>query len=275
MPQSGIDLRSSVNAISDVVNNRPKPLRRFDQIYMKAADMLLHVDHASRCLADRNVVFIGDGDAIGLCLVHLHQQQIVHSGPKRVHVLDFDERMVLSVQEFAKRSGLADRVTSELYNVADSLPEHLWGEFDAFHMNPPFGKSNGGRSIHAFLRRGFEATGAEAIGYVVLADDAAHGWTREILRSTQKIALDGGWMISELVPTFHGYHLDDAPDLTSCSLVLRRLTFEKQPYASAPLDSEMRKDFYGTNSSLTVRYVRDRTQGGQNPSQDYHCEEYV
>ena len=34
-----IDLRACLNAISDVVNNRPRPLWEFDQIFMKIADM--------------------------------------------------------------------------------------------------------------------------------------------------------------------------------------------------------------------------------------------
>ena len=53
-----IDLRKSLNAISDVVFNRPKPLREFDQIFMKSADMLLQTDHISRWFHERRVVFI-------------------------------------------------------------------------------------------------------------------------------------------------------------------------------------------------------------------------
>ena len=36
-----IDLREALNAISDVVQNRPRALREFDQIYMKSGDMVL------------------------------------------------------------------------------------------------------------------------------------------------------------------------------------------------------------------------------------------
>src|SRR5260370_28568103 len=36
-----IDLRAAINAISDVVQNRPRPLRELDQIYMKTGDMVL------------------------------------------------------------------------------------------------------------------------------------------------------------------------------------------------------------------------------------------
>jgi hypothetical protein len=30
-----IDLKAAINAVSDVVQNRPRPIREFDQIYMK------------------------------------------------------------------------------------------------------------------------------------------------------------------------------------------------------------------------------------------------
>src|SRR5438067_13546490 len=133
-----IDLRKSLNAISDVVNNRPRPLREFDQIFMKTADMLLQTEHVGRVFQGRRVVFIGDGDAIGLCLVHLHNSELLEYGPKEVHVLDFDERVVHSGDRFAKRYGIAERVTAELYNVADPLPARHGGQFDSFYTNPPF-----------------------------------------------------------------------------------------------------------------------------------------
>lgn len=95
-----LDLRKCLNAISDVVNNRPRPLREFDQIFMKTADMLLQTEHGGRVFDGKRVVFIGDGDAIGLCLVHLHSRGLLQYGPQKVHVLDFDERVVYSVERF-------------------------------------------------------------------------------------------------------------------------------------------------------------------------------
>ena len=77
-----IDLRACLNAISDVVNNRPRPLREFDQIFMKTANMLLQTEHVSRLFEGKRVVFIGDGDAIGLCLVHLHNMNAPGARPQ-------------------------------------------------------------------------------------------------------------------------------------------------------------------------------------------------
>jgi predicted methyltransferase len=267
-----INLRESLNAISDVVINRPRPLREFDQIFMKAADMLLQTEHVSRHFDGRRVVCIGDGDAIGLCLVHLHNQKLVERGPRSVHVLDFDERVVMSVRRFAKTHGLEDRVSAELYNVVDPLPKKHWRKFNGFYTNPPFGAYNEGRSIHAFALRGDEAVGRDGVGCLVIADDRRYEWSRDILLSTEQRMLRTGFVIAELVPEFHRYHLDDAPDLTSCSLVVRRTEPPGARYASQPLDAGQLADFYGRGRDLRVKYVRDLTRGSHFQSTDYEFE---
>jgi N4-bis(aminopropyl)spermidine synthase len=267
-----IDLRACLNAISDVVNNRPRPLREFDQIFMKTADMLLQTEHVGRLFEGRRVVLIGDGDAIGLCLGHLHSQNLIEHGPKTVHVMDFDERIILSIQGFAERFGISNRVSAELYNIAHALPQKHWEQFDCFYTNPPFGASNNGRSVEAFLRRGIEAVGKDAIGCLVLADHPDYPWTRNVLLATQRILVQDGFMISELLPEFHHYHLDDAPELTSCSMVVRRVEYDPTVYASKPLEPSMLTNFYGKQSPLHVRYIRDLTQGRKLPSKDHKIE---
>src|SRR5262249_31073557 len=263
-----------LNAISDVVNNRPRPLREFDQIFMKTADMLLQTEHVARLFHEKRVVFVGDGDAIGLCLVHLHEQKLLENGPRKVHVLDFDERVVLSVRSFAERFRIADRVTAQLYNVAYPLPREHWEQFDCFYTNPPFGASNHGTSVEAFLRRGIEAVGEDAIGCLVIADDPSLRWTRSVLFATQRLAIQEGFFISELIPEFHRYHLDDAPELKSCSMVIRRVEYNQKPFDSKSLDRQMLDRFYGKDSPLTVRYVRDLTNGGKHASRDHAIESF-
>jgi predicted methyltransferase len=267
-----LDLRRCLNAISDVVNNRPRPLREFDQIFMKTADMLLQTEHVGRLFEGKRVVFIGDGDAIGLCLVHLRNQDLLEYGPAKVHILDFDERVVNSIRNFARQFGISDRVSAELYNVADPLPPGHWEHFESFYTNPPFGASNGGASIEAFARRGIEAVGKEAIGCLVVGDDPRFPWTRQALLATQRMVLQSGFLISELLPEFHHYHLDDSPELTSCSMVVRRVEYVSKSFASEPLPPSMLAKFYGEESPLLVRYVRDNTRGGTLPSRDHTME---
>ncbi len=61
-----IDPRQAVNAISDVVRNRPRPLREFDQIHMKSGDMVLQSEIVADWPDGRRLAFIGDGDAISV-----------------------------------------------------------------------------------------------------------------------------------------------------------------------------------------------------------------
>ena len=267
-----LDLRSAFNALSDVVVNRPEALREYDQIYMKISDMLLQAELLCRWMDGKATVFIGDGDAIGLTLVHLRAEGIFDRGPARVHVLDFDQRIVNSIRVFSKRHGLEGKISAELYNVVDPLPPGHLANFEAFYTNPPFGASNGGRSVEAFLRRGDEALAEDGIGCVVVADDPKQSWTRQVMQRTQGYLLGNGFMVTEVLPQFHRYHLDDDPDLTSCSLIAVRQGYKGVKTTSSPLSTEEIEDFYGDGASLDAKYIRDLRKGGSLPSQDHSIE---
>jgi len=47
-----IDFRECLYGLSDVIMNRPKLLRTFDQIYMKLPDMLLQAELTARWCKD-------------------------------------------------------------------------------------------------------------------------------------------------------------------------------------------------------------------------------
>ena len=270
---TNLDLRQAFNALSDVVVNRPEPLRDFDQIYMKISDMLLQAELLSRWVDGKSMVFIGDGDAIGLTLVHLKERGIFPRGPKRVHILDFDQRIVNSIQTFAKNYQIQDKISAELYNVADQLPKKHISSFEAFYTNPPFGASNGGRSVEAFLRRGDEALAADGTGCIVVGDDPTLAWTKDVMRQVQGYLFSNGFMITELVPRFHRYHLDDDPDLTSCSIIANRHGAEGVKSSSVALPREDLENFYGKLCPLRVRYVLDHRKGGTLPSSDHSFQE--
>ena len=68
MATNDIDLRAAINAISDVVQNRPRPLRELDQIYMKTGDMVLQSELIAKWADGKRLAFIGDGDAISVCV---------------------------------------------------------------------------------------------------------------------------------------------------------------------------------------------------------------
>src|SRR5215472_17775286 len=101
--QQDIDLRAAINAISDVIQNRPRPLRIFDQIFMKAGDMVLQSEMVARWADGKRLAFIGDGDAISACVAYLRTREILDYGPSEIVVFDFDERVVGAVTRFADK----------------------------------------------------------------------------------------------------------------------------------------------------------------------------
>lgn len=254
-----MDLRTCINLISDVVNNRPMPIRELDQIYMKHADMILQIEHISKYFSDKSVIFVGDGDAIALGLTYLQSKGEIEGNVKNVCVVDFDERIVNSINHFARMHNISEVISARLYNVAEPLPEDLWDRFDCFYCNPPYGQSNGGSSITSFMLRGFEATRDGAEGCVVIADVPELKWTSQVLAHTQRFALDNGFIVREMVPSFHTYHLEDDPDIRSCSIIFRRIEEKKHCYSSVALDQTVLNHFYGENEPLMYKYVKDKT----------------
>lgn len=272
--KSQLDLRQAINAVSDVIQNRPPPLREFDQIYMKAGDMVLQTSLIAQRFANRDLIFIGDGDSISLCLAYLFHGKVITEGPARILVLDFDERIVNAVKRFATANKMNARIDARLYNCIDKLPEDLLGKFNAFYTNPPWGASNDGESVKVFTQRGMEACGEGAVGAVVIADDSTVPWSARVLAQTQKFALEQGFYVQEMQTNLHEYHLDDAPDLKSCNLFFRAHPDRKLPGESHELDGSRLEDFYGKAQHLRVRYVREQTPDdyGKAPNSTYSFE---
>jgi predicted methyltransferase len=248
-----LDLRAALNAVSDVVQNRPAPLREFDQIYMKVGDVVIHAELMARRFNDRRIAFVGDGDAIGLCMAHLRNEKVIEYGPKQVTIFDFDGRVVESVNEFARKSDCEHLVSARLYNVMDPLPNDQLVTYDGFHINPPWGQYNDGESVVAFLERGIQLIKVGGSGVAVIGDDVERLWTGRVLHRTQSAALQHGLIVSEMIPALHSYHLDDAPDLKSCALIFRK-TEERGP-PNVPLAAERIGGFYGREKPLGTRYV--------------------
>ncbi len=251
-----IDLKEAINAISDVVQNRPRPIREFDQIYMKTGDMVMQSEFVASWARDKRLAFIGDGDAISVCVAYLKGREIIDYGPSKIMVLDFDERIVQAIKRFADKERL-EHLDATLYNCLDALPS--LPKFDAFYTNPPWGASNNGESVNVFTQRGIEAIGYEGDGLIVIADDEELEWPKQVLASVQRFSIDRGFYVSRMMPRLHLYHLDDAPYLHSCNLAISSLPDNGRHAESHPIDDPDRlKNFYGRSKAPRARYIRER-----------------
>lgn len=265
-----INLKDAINAVSDVVQNRPRPLRNFDQIYMKTGDMVMQSELVARWASGKRLAFIGDGDAISVCVALLKARDIFDDGPSHITVLDFDERICGAITRFADHEGITT-LESRLYNCAEALPADLIGTFDCFYTNPPWGASNAGESVKVFMQRGFEATGYAGEGLVVIADDHEREWPQHVLAEVQKFALSRDQFVQKMQSRMHLYHLDDDPDLRSCNLFFKALPMTRTPAESKALEKERLANFYGKGQPLKIRYVRERKRVDYGKA---HDEEY-
>ncbi len=252
-----VGLKDAINAVSDVVQNRPRPLREFDQIHMKTGDMVMQSEIVADWADGKRLAFIGDGDAISVCVAYLRTREVLNFGPTKITVFDFDERNVQAVKRFADRERLG-HLDAELYNVLDPFPQP--GRFDCFYTNPPWGASNQGASVNLFMQRGFEAVVEDGEGLVVIADDDELVWSKVVLANVQRYAADQDFYVSRMQRKLHEYHLDDAPDLRSCNLFFGAVPGRGAAPRSEPisLGDERLLNFYGMGQPPRVRYVREK-----------------
>lgn len=256
MATNDIDLRAAINAISDVVQNRPRPLRELDQIYMKTGDMVLQSELIAKWADGKRLAFIGDGDAISVCVAYLMARKILDYGPKEIVVFDFDERICGAVTRFADSEKI-ENLSATLYNCLDAFPKVE--KFDCFYTNPPWGASNEGESVKVFVQRGMEAVNYNGEGTVVIADDHEIEWPQRVLAATQSFALNSGFYVQKMASKLHLYHLDDNPDLRSCNLVFKSLPGIAPPDESVAITDTDRLDhFYGLNKHIKIKYVREK-----------------
>ncbi|WP_097063379.1 bis-aminopropyl spermidine synthase family protein [Sphingomonas guangdongensis] len=266
-------MRTAVNAVSDVVENRPRPLREFDQIHMKTGDMVMQSEAIASWAADKRLAFIGDGDAISVAVAYLRKRDVLNFGPSRITVFDFDERTVQAVRRFADKERL-EYLDAELYNVLDPFPDRA--KFDCFYTNPPWGASNEGASVNAFVQRGIEAVGYEGEGCIVIADDDELPWPKQVLAKVQAYASERGFYVSRMNRKLHAYHLDDAPDLKSCNLFMSSLpeNANRRAPSVSLTDPASLRNFYGGSKEPKVRYVHElkKPDYGKAPEGEYRLE---
>jgi predicted methyltransferase len=254
--QRDVDLRAAINAISDVVQNRPRPIRNFDQIYMKAGDMVLQSELVARWSDGKRLAFIGDGDAISVCVAYLHKRGILNYGPSQIVVFDFDERMCRAISRFAEKEELGP-LRSQLYNCLDPFTDET--TFDCFYTNPPWGASNDGESVKVFVQRGMEATSYAGEGMIVIADDDELAWPKRVLANVQKFVIGAGFVIQKMMPQLHEYHLDDAPNLRSCNVIIKAMPGKRTTEPSVSISDPGRlAHFYGRDNPPRIRYVREK-----------------
>ena len=224
---------------------------------MKTGDMVLQSEIVADWADKKKLAFIGDGDAISVCVAYLKARGVFDYGPEEITVFDFDERMVRAITRFADKEQI-EGLNAVLYNCLDAFPSE--STYDCFYTNPPWGQSNDGNSVTVFGQRGIESVGYEGEGMIVIADDDDLSWPKRVLARVQSYAAEKGYYVSRMQRKLHEYHLDDAPELRSCNLFINALpgNRSKRVQSQSVTDKQLLKHFYGKSQEPRVKYVRER-----------------
>ena len=239
---------NEIEALQILEQARPSSLRNYDQIPMNGIDLLDQVKRVAPQLAGKSIAFIGDHDGTSLMLGLLAQNGDLKL-PKKILLLDFDERLLVIAQSLATKYGFEGILETCLYNVFDKLPEDLIGQYDGFYTNPPYGASNAGASVRLFITRGCELVSKNGVGYAIIPKNQQRFWTLAAYRKTRDFLVQYGWKISNKIENLHGYKLDDDPTLRSTFITLEKSFSEgldsQMPWAGRDVAHVEIPNFYG------------------------------
>lgn len=194
--------------------NRPTVNTSIDQSYATPET----ATHRAAFMADRGdlegkrILFVGDDDLTsiptalsGLC--------------EEVVVMDIDDRLLNLIKNISKKENL--NIKTIKHDFRNSIKEEYKNSFDVVFTDPPYTIEG----LKLFLARGVEALGKEGTLYLAFS----HKPINEYLE-LQKILLNTGFVIYELLPGFNKYEGSEIIGNTTflARLIGRNLNFNEE-----------------------------------------------
>lgn len=175
-----------------IAAGRPEAIQDYDQGYVTEESTLYRIAFmwSRGDLAGKEILVLGDDDLVSLAAA-------LTGAPKRVVMLDIDERLVEFIREVARSEGL--QVEALRHDLREPLPEELLGAFDTFFCDP----TESLRGFLAFAGRGISSLrGPGCAGYMGLTRREASlaKW-----RAIQRELLARGAVLTDLRDDFHDY----------------------------------------------------------------------
>jgi hypothetical protein len=162
-------LRELLEEFREVTKRRPPPQPGYFQGYMREYDVVARVAmmHFYGDLWRKEMILVGDDDLLSIALS-------MTGLPKRVLVVDIDERLGSLLSEIAGERGLD--IEFRRYDVAEPLHDDLIEAFDVFSTEP----LETWLGLRAFILRGVGCLRENGVGYFGLtrAEASLEKWRR-------------------------------------------------------------------------------------------------
>ncbi|AEH23995.1 N(4)-bis(aminopropyl)spermidine synthase [Pyrococcus yayanosii] len=158
----------------EITKDRPQPKHEFDQAYVTPETTIARVVlmHIRGDLENKEVFVLGDDDLTSIALM-------LSGLPKRIAVLDIDERLTKFIERVADEIGYND-IDIFTFDLRKPLPDYALHKFDTFITDPP----ETIEAIRAFVGRGIATLkGPRCAGYfgITRRESSLDKW-REIQR---------------------------------------------------------------------------------------------
>jgi len=177
-----------------LTSERPEPKHEFDQAYVTPETIIARVAlmFSRGDLRGKDIFVLGDDDLISIALM-------LTGLPKRIAVLDIDERLINFIENAASQIGF-EKIDVFVFDLRDPLPDYAKGKFSTFITDPP----ETPEAIRCFIGRGISSLkGPGCAGYFGLTriESSLDKW-----RELQKILLNEfNVVITDLIKEFNEY----------------------------------------------------------------------
>eukprot|EP01087_Luapelamoeba_hula_P007730 TRINITY_DN1897_c0_g1_i1.p1 TRINITY_DN1897_c0_g1~~TRINITY_DN1897_c0_g1_i1.p1 ORF type:complete len:401 (+),score=87.28 TRINITY_DN1897_c0_g1_i1:124-1203(+) len=177
-----------------VLEGRPLPEEKYDQTSITAEDAIIRVGffHERGDLVDKSLLMIGDFDCLSIVAA-------MSGLPKRVLVLDVDDRLIAYINKVASDLHLENVLKAEKFDVRLPLPSSYQKAFDVFSCDPVETLEG----IKLYLSRG--TSGLRGVGssaYIGLTTLEA---SRKKWFDIQKVLFDMQFVVTDLRRNFNSY----------------------------------------------------------------------
>lgn len=203
------EFKPILEKFSVLVQERPAPIVEYIQGYMKEEDVIRRVIfmHSYNDLKDKDIIIIGDDDLLSIALA-------LTKLPKRIVVLDIDDRIVNFLKEISRKENLNVEVWK--YNIKEPFPKKLRRKFDLFSCEPLETYSG----LKLFIGRGINALKKNGIGYFGLTIQEASypKW-----RYVQQLILKANGVITDVIKGFSSYPVNSYSSFNCEEVLLKRL----------------------------------------------------
>jgi len=194
VPTTNASSQDFLQRYNKILEKRPLPDEKYDQTSITAEDAIIRVGffHERGDLVGKELLMIGDFDCLSIVAA-------MSGLPKRVVVLDVDERLLAYINDVAKELNLTHVLKAQKFDVRLPLPAEYLGAFDVFSCDPVETL----QGITLYLSRGTSGLkGKGSSSYIGLTTLEA---SRKKWFDIQGVLFSMNFVVTDLRRNFNGY----------------------------------------------------------------------